>query len=111
MVKRFVKTLGRLLPFIGIGVSLLMLVHSLWQIDLICAEPVWRTKDWITWFQKTGYTNYSNMPFQCSFLFKTTVGNAYDYFLSTAVTSWFILAISMWFWHKKTIKELKMKRM
>ncbi len=104
---RLAKKFWRLLPFIGVGVSLLMLVHSLWQLDLICASPVWQTEDWIQWFQKTGYTNYCDMPFQCGFLFRTTVGNAYDYFLSVAVASWFVLAVSMWFWHKRTLKELK----
>jgi len=107
VVKKAFKRLKGLLPQIGIGVSLLMLVHSLWQLDLICKAPVWDTWGFINWFVGSGLPNYADAFFQCGFPFQTNVGIAYDYYLSLCVVSWFLLLISMWFYHWREIKIYK----
>ena len=81
--------LKQLLALLGIGVSFLMLLHSLWQLDMIAAPPVW--SDY--WQSPPG--GLYKQSFQCGFWFRTTIGNAYDYFLSVAVLSWFLLLASM----------------
>lgn len=103
LIKRFLRKLLGFLPLMGIGVSLLMLLHSLWQLDLICVGPVWG-KNWVYW-GPTGV--YADETFQCGFWFITTVGMAYDYFLSLVVVSWFVLLASMYFWHRRKVKKLK----
>lgn len=106
-MKKLLRILNRLLPFIGIGISLLMLLHSLWQLDIIAVRPIWDTKNWIKWFLSTGYSNFADIPFQCGFWFRTSLGNAYDFYLSLNVASWFLLAVSMWFWRRRDTKGLK----
>jgi len=93
---------------LGVAISLLILLHSIWQLDLICVRPVWRTEEWIPWFQATGYKYFSEIPFQCGFWFKTNIGMAYDYFLSMCIVSWFLLLISMYFWQRRKVKKLEM---
>jgi len=78
----------------GIGLSLLLTLHGLWQLDIICVDPVWSTNQFINWFVGTGYETYSNIPFQCG-LWKTTIGRAYDVYLSLPVVGWFVLLMSM----------------
>ena len=103
----FKDNLRELLSMVGIGFSFLLLLHSLWQLDLIAVRPVWSTHEWITWFLGIGYKDFSEMPFQCGFWFKTNVGMAYDFYLSLAVVSWFLLLISMYLWRWRTVKKLK----
>lgn len=86
-----------ILNILGISTSFLMMLHSLWQLDLISVGPVWG-KNW-KYLGPTGV--YANEPFQCGFWFKTTVGMAYDYYLSLIVVSWFMLLLSVWFWRHK----------
>lgn len=107
LIKQFLRKLLGFLPLFGIGVSLLMLLHSLWQLDLIAVRPIWHTGEWIPWFLSTGYTKFCDMPFQCGFWFRTNVGMAYDYYLSLIAISWFVLLASMYFWHRGKVKKLK----
>jgi hypothetical protein len=87
-----------LLALIGTGLSFLILLHSLWQVDLICVRPVWQTSEWIPYFRSLNVTNYSDYyPFQCGFWFRTTVGNAYDLYLGMAIVSWFVLLVSLFY--------------
>lgn len=109
VLNKIKRIFSRLLPFIGIGMSLLMLLHSLWQLDLIAVRPIWDTQNWIKWFLPTGYSNFADMSFQCGFWFRTSLGNAYDFYLSMCVASWFLLAVSMWFWRRQVIKEWEQK--
>lgn len=103
LIKKFLS----FLPLMGIGISLLLLVHSLWQMDLIDVRPIWQTQEWIPWFLKTGLDNYSDMPFQCGFFFRTTIGNANDYYLGMCVVSWFLLLLSMYFYPR--VKNVTIK--
>ena len=89
----------------AIGFSLLLLLHSLWQLDLICAPPVWSPG----WGMLPG-VRYADFYFQCGFWFKTTVGNAYDFYLGLAVFSWFILLFAMFYlfyFERMKVKKLQ----
>uniref|UniRef100_A0A6M3XD78 Uncharacterized protein n=1 Tax=viral metagenome TaxID=1070528 RepID=A0A6M3XD78_9ZZZZ len=95
-----------LLALIGTGLSLLMLLHSLWQLDLICVQPVWSEY----WSSPPG--GLFKQPFQCGFWFRTTVGNAYDLYLGMAVVSWFVLLVSLFglfYNERKKVKKLEKK--
>lgn len=107
LIKRFLRKLLGFLPLMGIGISFLMLLHSLWQLDLICVGPVWGTREWISRFFSWNIPNYCDRSFQCGFWFKTNVGIAYDYYLSLCVVSWFLLLASMYFWQRRNVKKLK----
>ena len=92
------------LALAGIGFSLLLLLHGLWQLDLICCGPVW----------SYGYIaplpRLADQFFQCGFWFKTTVGNAYDFYLGLSVFSWFVLLFSMFYlfyFERMKVKRLK----
>jgi len=98
--------LSQLIALIGIGISLLMLLHSLWQIDLICVGPVWSEY----WTSPPG--GLFRQPFQCGFWFRTTVGNAYDLYLGMNVISWFVLLVSLFglfFSERQKVKKLEEK--
>jgi len=73
---------------------LLLTYHGIHQIDIICVDPVWDTQPFIIKFHKIGLPNYSNWDFQCG-LWHTTIGMAYDVYLSYPVIGWFTLLISM----------------
>lgn len=49
-------------------------MFSVWQLDLILVNPVWNTQAFI---QAVDGNVYSQSPFQC-WLWKTTIGEAYD---------------------------------
>lgn len=86
--------LGLVIALFGVGVSLLITYHGIHQLDIIEVDPTWTTQPWIKWFLGTGYENYSDVPFQCG-LWKTTIGMAYDVYLSYPIVGWFLLLISM----------------
>ncbi len=56
-------------------------LFSMWQLDLIVVKPVWaplhENIKWFSAMKRAGYYAYSEAPFQC-FLWRTTVGEAYD---------------------------------
>ena len=78
------------------------ILFGLWQLDLIVSGPVWWEASptgmgW-AWY---GPGAYQRAYFQC-FLWKTTVGMAYDVlftiiFLSAVLPS-ILLFISIWYW-------------
>ena len=94
MVIELIALIGIMFSLVGIGISYLLTMHGLWQLDIVCINPVWGTQTWIKWFLETGYENYSDYPFQCG-LWKTTMGRAYDVYLSYPVVGWFLLLVSM----------------
>ena len=97
--------LKQLFPLIGVGISLLLLLHSLWQLDLICVEPVWSE----FWTSPLG--GLYKQPFQCGFWFRTTVGNAYDFYLGMVVVSWFVLLVSLFYlFYNERQKANKLKK-
>jgi hypothetical protein len=90
-----------ILALLGIGISAIMLVYSLWQLDVICKGPVWDPCDqnigFYNWLKSIGCEHYSDLRFMSSELWITTTGRAYDTLMSMAVISWFILLGSLFY--------------
>jgi hypothetical protein len=91
-----------LLALLGIGISAIMLLYSLWQLDVICKDRVWdpwdRNISFYNWLKFTkGCEHYSDLRFQSSELWVTNVGRAYDTLMSMAVVSWFLLLGSLFY--------------
>jgi hypothetical protein len=101
-----VKT-SAVLNLAGAMFALGLLFFSLWQLDLIVSGPVW----WSSGSQGTGtgwsHVNgaYSNDYFQC-FLWKTTVGQAYDTFFLLIFISFIVLFASAFFWPRFRTKNV-----
>ena len=83
--------LKNLPSMIGASFSALLMIFGIWQLDLICVNPVWQ----VGWCHSIG--RFADDYFQC-WLWKTTVGQAYDTLWFLIFTSWWILLISLWFW-------------
>ena len=92
------------LNLVGVMVAMGMLFFSLWQLDLIVSGPVWWQSNangggW-SW---PGPGAYANDYFQC-FLWKTTVGQAYDTFFALIFISFIVLFASAFFWPRQAIR-------
>lgn len=104
--KNLVET-SAVLNLAGAMFALGLLFFSLWQLDLIVSGPVW----WSSGSQGTGtgwsHVNgaYSNDYFQC-FLWKTTVGQAYDTFFLLIFISFIVLFASAFFWPRFRTKNV-----
>jgi len=90
-----------LLNLAGVMTALGLLFFSLWQLDLIVSGPVWWASSpsgqgW-SW---SGPGPYANDYFQC-FLWKTTVGQAYDTLFMLIFISFIVLFASAFFWPRK----------
>lgn len=105
--KCLTKTKKSFIHILGIVVSMLLMLFGIWQHDLITAPPVWwSATDNIYFYQNIiakGYYSYAEEPFQC-FLWKTTIGRAYDVTLFLIFISWWILFFSLYFWGRKYSK-------
>lgn len=75
-------------------------VFSLWQLDLINVLPVWNTPLFLNVLQQQGLTVYSEGYFQC-FLWKTSVGMAYDVLFTVNFASFWLLFLALWFWKEE----------
>lgn len=77
-----------------------LLFFSLWQLDLIVSGPVWLSSaphgTGSGWSHLNGGA-YSNDYFQC-YLWKTTIGQAYDTLFMMIFISFIILFASAFFW-------------
>lgn len=87
-----------LLNLIGVMVAMGLLFFSLWQLDLIVSGPVW----WQSSANGYGWSwpgpgAYAKDYFQC-FIWKTTVGQAYDTLFMLIFISFIILFASAFFW-------------
>jgi hypothetical protein len=121
--KEFVSDFTRFAIGIGLGIfgivsSVILELHAIWQLDLICVEPVWDTLKFIgyTWpyIQSKGLNRFADLYFQDGPFIKTTVGGAYDIFLGMSVFSLILMAISVStiflsiiFYYRYKIKELE----
>ncbi len=88
----------------GVMVAMGLLFFSLWQLDLIVSGPVWwqagpHSQGW-SW---PGPGAYANDYFQC-FLWKTTVGQAYDTLFMLIFISFIVLFASAFFWPRRVKK-------
>jgi hypothetical protein len=79
----------------GIILATILFMWGTWQLDIICAPPVWS----FGWSHSVG--RYADDPFQ-SWIWKTTVGTAYDVLIFIKFAAFILLFISLWMWNEKT---------
>lgn len=104
MRKHLLNIIGIIIAFVTMVFGL---VFGLWQLDMIVSGPVWwgdASQGWST------PSRYADQAFQC-FIWKTTVGTAYDtlfllIFLSGLLPS-ILLFASLWFWDEEHIRKFK----
>jgi hypothetical protein len=99
-----VKT-SAVLNLAGVMFAMGLLFFSLWQLDLIVSGPVWwaSSADGPGW-NWPGPGAYANDYFQC-FLWKTTVGQAYDTLFLMIFISFIVLFASAFFWPRWRMKN------
>jgi hypothetical protein len=92
---------------IGLMVAIGLLFFSLWQLDLIVSGPVWweYSPDGVGWSWQ-GPGAYAKEFFQC-FIWKTTIGQAYDTLFMLVFISFIIMFASAFFWPKAQQKTAK----
>lgn len=108
---------------LGFFILFFGLLFALWQLDMIVSGPVWWSSE--PYGMGTGWSHpngaYQLDYFQC-FLWRTTIGQAYDtLFLIAYVTpiiGTIVIFLSVWFWndcdakHPSTVtKETKVTEM
>jgi hypothetical protein len=93
-----------ILNLAGIMTALGLLFFSLWQLDIIVSGPVWhQNPDGTGWFWP-GPGPYASEEFQC-FLWKTTIGEAYDTLFMLIFISFIILFVSAFLWPRVRRQE------
>jgi hypothetical protein len=102
--RNLVKT-SAIINLAGVMVAMGLLFFSLWQLDLIVSGPVW----WQASPSGTGWSwpgpgAYSKDYFQC-FLWKTTIGQAYDTLFMLVFISFIVLFASAFFWPHARVKN------
>jgi len=92
-LERVLKALRRnfwrmfLLALVLLFSAIVGLMFSLWQLDMICVNPVWNEG----WCHPVG--RYADDYFQCG-PWKTTIGEAYDTLLALSVTALLLAVVS-----------------
>ena len=99
---KYLVTSRTLYNIAGVMASLSLLLFSIWQLDIILTGPVWweaspEGMGW-TWY---GPGAYAKAPFQC-FLWKTTIGQAYDTLFLLIFISFILQFVSVFFWRRRT---------
>jgi hypothetical protein len=90
----------------GVMTALGLLFFSLWQLDLIVSGPVWyQYSAYGPGWSWPGPGAYANDYFQC-FLWKTTVGQAYDTLFLLIFISFIVLFASAFFWPRTRAKDM-----
>ncbi len=83
---------------IGIVVSAIMSQHGIAQWDMLFSSKMWGSSESnIVFYQdilKSGYWRFAEVPFQDSILFRSTAGNAYDFFLMLIAIGWALAFVS-----------------
>ncbi|MCW4047563.1 MAG: hypothetical protein NWE99_08405 [Candidatus Bathyarchaeota archaeon] len=97
---RYVVTTHTLYNIAGIMIALSLLLFSLWQLDIIVSGPVWWTDGTAGWHWD-GPGAYADASFQC-FLWKTTIGQAYDTLFLLIFVSFIVLFVSVFSWRRRT---------
>ncbi len=85
----------------GVMTAMSLLFFSLWQLDLIVSGPVWWSQNGVGWSHPNGA--YSDDYFQ-SFVWKTSVGQAYDTLFLLIFISFILLFVSVFFWPRKRVR-------
>jgi hypothetical protein len=106
--KNMVKT-SAIINLAGIMVATCLLFFSLWQLDLIVSGPVWwQASSGGAGWSWPGPGAYSKDYFQC-FLWKTTIGQAYDTLFMLVFISFIVLFASAFFWPHARVKNDDLK--
>lgn len=96
--RNLVKT-SAVLNLIGVMVGIGLLFFSLWQLDLIVSGPVWwevsPTGPGWNW---PGPGAYARETFQCTELWVTTIGQAYDTLFMLIFIAFIVVFASAFFW-------------
>ncbi len=92
---RYMRATHMLYNIGGVMFAVSLLFFSLWQLDLIVSGPVWWSEGGRGWSHPNGA--YANDNFQ-SFIWKTTIGQAYDTLFLLIFISFVILFISAFLW-------------
>ena len=96
---KYLVTTRTLYNIAGVMTALSLLLFSLWQLDLIVSGPVWWSSEYGTgWSHPDGA--YADDYFQC-FLWKTTIGQAYDTLFLLIFISFIVLFVSVFFWRRR----------
>jgi hypothetical protein len=90
----------------GIMIAMGLLFFSLWQLDMIVSGPVWYSNSNGSGWSWNGPGPYADDYFQC-FIWKTTVGQAYDTLFMMIFISFIVLFLSAFFWPKHNRYEDK----
>ncbi len=95
--RNMVKT-SAIINLAGVMAAICLLFFSLWQLDLIVSGPVWweSSPNGAGW-SWNGPGAYAKDYFQC-FLWKTTIGQAYDTLFMLVFISFIVLFASAFFW-------------
>jgi hypothetical protein len=102
--RNLVKT-SAILNLIGVMVGLGLLFFSLWQLDLIVSGPVWwEASPTGPGWHWDGPGAYADNYFQC-FLWKTTIGQAYDTLFLMIFISFIVVFASAFFWPRGRAKK------
>jgi hypothetical protein len=102
--KNLVRTRA-VLNIAGIMAALGLLFFSLWQLDMIVSGPVWwASSPYGQGWSWSGPGPYADNYFQC-FLWKTTIGQAYDTLFLLIFISFIILFASAFFWPRLRTKN------
>jgi hypothetical protein len=99
---KYLVTSRTLYNIAGVMAALSLLLFSIWQLDIIVTGPVWweaspEGMGW-AWY---GPGAYAKAPFQC-FLWKTTIGQAYDTLFLLIFISFILQFVSVFFWRRRT---------
>ena len=96
---KYLVTTRTLYNIAGVMAALSLLLFSLWQLDLIVSGPVWWSSEYgAGWSHPNGA--YADDSFQC-FLWKTTIGQAYDTLFLLIFISFILLFVSVFFWRRR----------
>ena len=95
-------TTSAILNLSGVIAAVCVLFFSLWQLDIIVSGPVW----WAYSPEGPGWSwagpgPYADEYFQC-FLWKTTIGQAYDTLFMLVFLSFIVMFASAYFWPKRS---------
>jgi hypothetical protein len=96
--RNMLKT-SAVINLIGVMVGIGLLFFSLWQLDLIVSGPVWweASPTGVGW-SWNGPGAYARETFQCTELWITTVGQAYDTLFMLIFISFIVVFASGFFW-------------
>jgi len=87
------------LNIFGLILAFCLFFFAIWQLDIIVSGPVWweasPTGEGWSWH---GPGAYQRSYFQC-FIWRTTIGTAYDVLFMTLFVALILAVLSLWLWN------------